>query len=351
MQENTIFAAEILRRRAAGFAGEAASLLLERDQSLAGQGGAFSTWKGYLTHRVIELAAALAADEPRLFSERLVWSRKMFIARGQDTQVLEQSLACLRDYLAGHLPAKVVDVTSQYIDAALKAISGAAPELDASELDPTLPMDRLALLFLEQALEGNSNKAAQLLLDAVDSGTSVTSIYVDVLLPAQREIGRLWHFDDVTVAEEHLVSATTMRAMAVLSHLAPRKKANGKTVVAACVQSNTHDIGIRALSDIFHLDGWKSIYLGADVPNVDMPSALSFFSADLLLLSGTLSTHIAGVTDVIAKVREVPNLSAKILVGGAAFDGAHDTWKQTGADAYESTPSAAVQRGAQLVGL
>ncbi len=351
MADQSNFAAELLRRSAAGYGGTAAELLLERHPALRKQAGAFATWKSNITQRTIELAAALAAGEPALFIERVNWARKTFAARDQEDELLIDSVACLRESLAESLPEIAAGVSLTYIDRALDALSGPMPPPDASELNPARAADKLALQYLQLALEGHTPEATQLIIDAVHNGQSATSVYVDVLFPAQREIGRMWHSNEVNIAEEHLVSATTSRVMAILAHTAPRTAMNGKTVVSACVPSNIHDLGIRALSDLFYLNGWRAVHLGADVPDTDMPSAISYFEADLLLLSATLSVHISAATDVVTIVRAESERPVKILVGGAAFNEAPDIWKQTGADGYVESATEALRMGAELVGI
>lgn len=348
---NEAFAAELLKRSAAGYAGTAANMLLEKRPLLRKQAGAFATWKTHLTQRTIELAAALDAGEKNLFTERLNWSRKSFVAREQDDTLLADSIECLRDSLAESLPSNVAAVSLEYLDAAIELANGPMPEPDASELNPADDNDRLALNYLQLALEGNSLEAIDLIVQAANAGQSPTGLYIDVLMPAQREIGRLWHFDEVSAAEEHLVSGTTQRVMAVLAHSAVRKPINGKTVVSACVPSNVHDLGIRALSDLFHLNGWRSIYLGADVPERDLPGTLIYLNADLLLLSATLTMHIAAAKDSVSVVREYCERPVKIIVGGPAFSDSPDTWKTTGADAYAPTAADALTIGADLCGI
>ena len=63
MTQANPFIAQMLERGASGFAGYAAGLLLERDEQIKDRyaPAAFGTWKGHLTQRIIELAAALAA--------------------------------------------------------------------------------------------------------------------------------------------------------------------------------------------------------------------------------------------------------------------------------------------------
>jgi methanogenic corrinoid protein MtbC1 len=336
------FAALLLQRSAVGYGGAAASQLLERVPALRAQGGAMAEWKAHLTQRAVELAAALSAAESRLFTERVLWSRKTFAARNQDDQLIALSLSCLREILAESLPENGRRVAVDYLDQALAALDGAAADIGPSELDPANDNDRLALRFLEAALEGNSAEAIAGLKQAVAEGLDVREVYTSVLLPAQREIGRLWHADEVSVAEEHLVSATTRQAMAVLLHSAERQPANGATLVAACVPGNIHDIGLLALTDLLQLAGWRTIYLGADVPIKDLPATVDFFQADLVLLGSTLSTQIEPAKKAIAALREQCTRPVKIMVGGAAFDEVPDLWQTLGADAYAPDATSAL---------
>ena len=167
-------------------------------------------------------------------------------------------------------------------------------------------------------------------------------------MPAQREIGRLWHIGDVTVAEEHMVTSTTQRAMSVLAQHSTRKAPNGKTMIAASVATNAHDIGIRAIADLYQMAGWRVIYLGSDVPIEDLPPMISYFEADLLILSATLDVQIPQVFATIKNIRKRCEKQIKIMVGGYAFDQAPEMAKTVGADAYTTSVIAAVETGITL---
>lgn len=347
------FVAELLERSAAGYAGHVGALLFERRGGIAERYApeAFPTWKAHLTQRIIELAAALAVGEPRLFVSRVAWSRKAFVARDREVEDLRASLAALREVLADELPGDAGADCGAYIDAAVAALDDEHAALDDSELDPKVPHDRIALLYLQQVLEGNVADAIATVRRAAENGLEPRGVYLEVLLPAQREIGRLWHLGDVSVAEEHLVSATTQRSMAVLANTAPAAQPNGQTLVAAAVSGNAHDIGLRAIADLFQLEGWRAICVGSDVPMRDLPGTLTFFEADLLLLGATLSTHIQKVAETIRLVRDRCERDVKIVVGGAAFDEAPDLWRRIGGDGYSPTADGAVDLGGRLVGL
>ena len=230
-------------------------------------------------------------------------------------------------------------------------LAGPAPAASAAELDPRQPHDRAALRYIQQVLEGHAADAIRDLAQTTASGLDVESAYLKVLLPAQREVGRLWHLGELSIAEEHMVTATTLRAMAVLANQVAARPANGHCVVVAAVAGNAHEVGLRALSDLYQLAGWQVIYVGSDVPAADLPLLLAFYSADLLMLGATLATQVPRVEQTIAAVRQYSERPVKIIVGGAAFDEAPALWRKVGGDGYAGTLDQAVAAAGRLVGL
>lgn len=350
MTESYGFAAEIIRRSAAGYAGHAASLLLEKEDSLSAQAGALDAWKSHLTQRLLELSAALGAGQARMFSERVVWSRKTFAARNQEDRLIGQSLTCLSEVLEDTLPPQAAAPVREYLGVALRELEKPLPDSDPSPLNPDVATDRLTLRYLQDVLEGNCAKAIGSVVQAVEEGLPIEDAYIDVLLGAQREIGRLWHADEVSVAEEHLVSTTTQKTMAVLSYIGDRQADNGATAVTACVAGNAHDIGPRALADLYQLAGWRSIFLGADVPVADLPAMLDAYGATVISLTCTLSTQVAHAAETIRLIRDNGERPVKILVGGAAFDEAPQIAQEIGADAYTPDLREALRISASYLG-
>ena len=344
------FAGDLLERSASGYAGFAATLMLERDGGLKERqgGNVLTAWRSNLTQRVLELAAAVLAGEPRLFTGRVTWSRKAFRARGQDDAELRLSFEALRDVLAERLPPPALPQPLAYLDAALALLAEVQPEPDPSELDPLRPADRLALEYLQKILEGNVAEAIAAVATAARNGLGPRAAYTDVLLPAQREVGRLWHAGELSIAEEHMVTSATQRTMAVVVSQAPLPLANGRTVVVAAVSGNVHDIGLRAAADLYQLAGWRVIFVGADVPMQDLPTMLAFFEADLLMLGATLSTQVPRVEQAIRSIRERCERPVRVIVGGAAFDEAPDLGERIGGDGYAPNIVQALEIGARL---
>ncbi|MEM9596125.1 MAG: cobalamin-dependent protein [Acidobacteriota bacterium] len=353
MTQTTSFTVELLERGASGYAAYAANLLLERHPEIKDRFApdAFTTWKDHHAQRLRELAAALAAEEPKLFVERIRWARQAFQTRSLPEDALTAGLRCLQEVLREEMPAGTGKDAAGYIDLALAIFTEETADADALALDPSTPEGNLGLEYLRTVLEGNGRSAVDMVIGAVDAGLGVQKAYLDVLIPVQREVGRLWHSDQLSIAEEHLVTNTTKRLMSVLTHRAAPPEDNGKKVVSAGVAGNIHSLAVWVVADFFEMAGWRSIGLGADVPSRDIAAAVEFFGADLAVLSATLSVHIKRVGETIELIRGIQGRDVKILVGGMAFDEVPDLWRRLGADGSTLDAPKAVAEGARLVGL
>ncbi len=344
--ESQSMAAELLRVSATAYAAYASNRLLEKLPEVKTQFGetAFGDWKDYFSQRINELSVAMAETEPALFLSQIGWSRAAFKAREVPENLLRESLLCLDEVLEHELPEQHRQSPKSYIAAALKSFDDSGQGL--AELDFKDPISKKAMQYLRQVLEGDSRSAINVVLDAHQNGLSLEDTY-QVLKVAQREIGRMWHQAEVNIAEEHMVSSATRRAMSVLAHQAKKQTSNGLTAVLSAVPGNSHDIGVRMVSDFFELAGWRAICLGGDLPATDIAQAVKFFDTSLVLLSVSLSTQLMAARETIKAVRGLEK-NCKIMVGGTALRDAPDIWNRLRADAYATSPAEALTLGTKL---
>jgi methanogenic corrinoid protein MtbC1 len=247
------------------------------------------------------------------------------------------------------MPEEMASLVNLYIGAAAegarKSISAHLPHISEKS-----PQANLAKKYLEALISGDRQKAHHLIQDAVQRGESVKNIYLYVLQPAQREIGRLWHMNKVSVAQEHFVSAATQL---IMSQLYPRiftTEKIGRRMVAACVSKELHEIGIRMVADFFEMSGWDTFYLGANLPPSTISHALKDYRADVLALSCTLPVHHNEMKNMIAHVRSTKaHKNLKIIVGGYYFNTFPDSWVRLGADGHAEDAEEAVRLAHRLL--
>lgn len=165
-------------------------------------------------------------------------------------------------------------------------------------------------------------------LDAVRDGLEIACLYAEVLVPLMIDMGAQWQAGRTAVWEEHFASATVRTIVESLypevQSAAPADRSRG-TAVLACPPQEQHDLGLRMLSDRMELAGWRVVFLGADTPADEIVAAAEAALADTVVLTGSTHYHRtmlrALVEDLDARLG-----SARVLVGGPAFDAACDEW-------------------------
>ena len=288
------------------------------------------------------LIESIRSNDPSLFVHYIDWLKTLFKGLNFPEDVLPVMLDSMQDVLRKELPEEWTAVVSKYMEAASSQLQEVRPSLLPFIIEDH-PMGSLAKKYLDALLKGDKQKASRLIMDAFDNGCSVKNIYLQIFQPVQREVGRLWHMNEVSVAQEHYVSAATQLVMSQLyTHIFSTEKI-GRRLVAACVSKELHEIGIRMVADFFELSGWDSYYLGANLPPESVVQAINEYKADILALSCTIPIHQKELENMIARVRsENLDKELKIIVGGYSLNTFRDTWKRSGADGHAQDAESAV---------
>jgi len=214
----------------------------------------------------------------------------------------------------------------------------------AREDAPLAAAHALAPRYLESQLAGDRSSAVRLVMDeGVRGGVAVRELHLGVLQPAQREIGRLWQENRISVAQEHLATGITQLVLAKLYEHIPRESANGKVAIVACVEGEHHDLGARMGADFLEMAGFDVQYLGANVPTKDLVAMVGDTKPDLLGLSVAMTFHVPELVRAVAAVR-VANESLPVVVGGHVLAWAPELEQQLGVIAFDTCADRIVTR-------
>lgn len=302
-------------------------------------------WSEQLEGRVQELAAAVAYGAPGCFADQIGWARAAFNVRGVCCSHLSESLAALSRVLARELTAEDYSLVEEVLASAARELTSTGCE-PASRLSEKPELAAASAEFLVAVLEGDRRRASAGIRAIQDGGVDPRVIYGEVLAPSLCELGRLWHLGEISVAEEHFATTTAQMVMSeVLSRATPAPH-DGRVVLAASVEGDSHDMGVRILADLLELSGWRAIFLGSSVPADELAGGARDFGADLVAISATLPVHLRAVEAAIASVHALPR---PVLVGGPAFCHCPETWRVMGADAYAACAVEAVRIADSLV--
>lgn len=296
------------------------------------------------------LASAVETERPILFVDYMQWVRGVLDARRIPSADLVDSLHSIREVVCERLPAEDDGVLIERI------VSDAIGGLDSSQekgpgtFDPATSAGQIAQKYLQLVLEGRRSEAADTVVNAVESGLSVKQAYLEVFQPVQYEIGRLWQTNAITVAQEHFCSAVTQMTMSRLYPKIFSGEKNGRRLVAACVSGDLHEIGLRAVADVFEIEGWDTFYVGANTPANAIVDAVIQQKADMLALSATMTYHVGPLRSVVSALRSSPvSDRVRVLVGGRLFQVDPTLVEWVGADGSAGNADQAVRLAEDLL--
>ena len=135
---------------------------------------------------------------------------------------------------------------------------------------------------------------------------------------------------DYLVAEEHAATAAIETVISLLSGMFDQP-ADGTYVVVATAEGDDHSLPARAVAAHLLFLGFRTTFLGANVPGADLREFLETEPPAALVLSCAMTTHLIGALAVINAAHSV---GVPVLAGGKAF-GPDGEWAQTlGADRW-----------------
>ena len=294
------------------------------------------------------LTAAVAAGAPALFLDYIGWAKVVLAGLGFPEKHLAKSLDATRSVLESELAPAPWSVAGSLLDEAARVLP-TLPREAPSPIFKANPHTELAARYVGALLAGDRHLASKMILDTVEGGIPVGDIHVHVMSPAQHEIGRLWQMNRISVAQEHYCTAVTQQVMSRLYPWIFTTPRIGLRLIATTVEGELHELGARMVADFFELAGWDAYYLGASTPLPDLVAAIVERRPALVVISATMTRHVAMVGEYVRGIRARPEIAeVPILVGGYPFNVAADLWKHVGADGCARLPDVTVQLGRRL---
>lgn len=167
--------------------------------------------------------------------------------------------------------------------------------------------------YLDLALLPDVEGLAELVLGRVATQGALP-VYERLLQPALEEVGRRWENDELTVADEHLVTALTEQVLTRVG----RRVTSGPMAVVACTPGNEHRVGAVMVSDTLGLAGWNPALLGARTPFEDLAALCSARHVRLVALSVGIEEELGVLGPQLERLRLRVGPDVHVIVGGGA---------------------------------
>jgi DNA-binding transcriptional MerR regulator/methylmalonyl-CoA mutase cobalamin-binding subunit len=197
------------------------------------------------------------------------------------------------------------------------------PDFHLTQAQPSPVRSPQALMnqLLEAFLTYDEAAAHNLLAEAASFYPPET-ICLEIIQNVLVEVGERWARNEITVANEHFASAICRARITAMLEGLPLPQ-RGPLVLTACGPEEFHDLGILITTYCLRRHGWRVIYLGQNIPALDLEKDVRRLKPALVIFSCSRSETAYLLADevvpVIAQVREDEVAGLLLAYGGRVF--------------------------------
>lgn len=283
------------------------------------------------------LEEAATLESPQLIIDYCQWTGYLFQKLGLPSTTLVQFWTLTLKLSPQILSEKTFQEIKPYLETAIRSSQTPVKETP-SFINKENPQAELLEKYLDLIIRQKRQEASRFIISRVEDGLPLRELYLYVFQPFQYEIGRLWHSNQITVAQEHYATASTQLIMSQLYPYVFTDKGKKYNALCSCIQGELHELGIRMIADFLEVEGWNTLYLGANMPNRDILALMQKNPPDLFAVSCTMTFHLDRLIQLLEEVRNKSKIAHPplILVGGYPFNIDSGLWKKVYADGSAS---------------
>lgn len=165
-------------------------------------------------------------------------------------------------------------------------------------------------------LEGNERAAMDYVKTAVHYPR--IELFRELFTPAMQYIGELWEKNEITVADEHVATATCDFLLSRLYPLTDNKPSK-KRAMFLCLEGEQHYLGLKMVNSLFEEEGWDTLYFGPNLPLEYAMKKAETWQPDVIGLSVSIVYHLPQLKSYIESFSNLVS-NPTILVGGRIVD-------------------------------
>jgi len=199
--------------------------------------------------------------------------------------------------------------------------------------------------------DGDDKEVIELVEKALASGMPAIDILEKGLVPGVQALGQLFKDGQVYLPEILISTRAMNKGLEELQpHLAGADIHKKGTVVLGTVEGDLHDIGKNLVGMMLGSNGFNVVDAGVDVSADSFASAAKENNADIVAMSGLLTTTITYFPMVIEALKKAGlKNKVKVMIGGAPVTrGLADS---IGAEGFAEDCTSAVDEAARLMAL
>ena len=140
-----------------------------------------------------------------------------------------------------------------------------------------------------------------------------------VVTPVLIEVGQRWRSGAMGIAHEHLATAVFRQVLGWVRETT-EAGTRGPSVIVATPSNQVHEGGALLVAATAAAEGWRVVYLGADLPVAEIAATAQRTRAQAVALSLIHPTGDASLGGELAALRRALPAELPLLVGGAAAE-------------------------------
>lgn len=189
-------------------------------------------------------------------------------------------------------------------------------------------------LYAQLAATGAEAECSAIFDQLLRDDLSLLALYADFFTPAMALIGQWYKEGRIDEAQEHLASGITERLAARAMHSRAPVAHQHRTAVLGLPPNCHHALGLRMVSDYLKLLGWKTLFLGPNVPLESFRKLVETQKVDYVLTSCATDANLKEVLSLLTVLGEIQTASRSFVVGvgGGAAHSNSEALKAAGAN-------------------
>ena len=167
-------------------------------------------------------------------------------------------------------------------------------------------------------LAGDFDPAREMIMRADDVGAPLERLFSDVLEPMLIDVGERWHAGTLSVSQEKEISEFAREVIVQSTVRHQRVEPASGTAVAACVEGEDHELGLRMIAGALRARGRNVVFLGRSVAPRFLGEAIARHNPEVVLLSASMPERFTALRESVATARAGTN-PPETFAGGRAI--------------------------------
>jgi methanogenic corrinoid protein MtbC1 len=174
------------------------------------------------------------------------------------------------------------------------------------------------LHYLNALLDGDKNQCLNIVKSLIEQNVNIKEIYMELFQRSMYRIGQLWEKERCSIADEHVATRITEGMIEYVAGNFSHSNKNGKLALITCIDKEYHELGARMVAGFLEVSGWKTIFIGANIPQEEIITLIREKHPDLVGISSSFYINIRRLINLLEEIKaEFP--SQEIIVGGQSL--------------------------------